>query len=47
MINGTIDASGQDGFPATSSVTRSMTVPGSGGYAGGYSGFSGFPPGAG
>lgn len=47
LINGTIDASGQNGFTATSAGTRSLSVPGSGGYAGGYSGFSGSPPGAG
>lgn len=47
QINGTIDASGQDGFSAASTTQRTLTLPGAGGYGGGYPGVGGNPPGAG
>lgn len=47
QINGTIDASGQDSFNAASTTQRTLTLPGAGGYGGGYPGVGGNPPGAG
>ena len=47
QIAGTIDASGQDGFSASNTTQRTLTVPGAGGYGGGYPGVGANPPGAG
>ena len=47
QINGTIDASGQDSFNAASTTQRTLTLPGAGGFGGGYPGVGGNPPGAG
>lgn len=46
-IDGTVDASGQDGFIAANTTQRTTTIPGAGGYAGGYAGVGGNAPGAG
>jgi hypothetical protein len=46
-INGTLDLSGQNGFSATNTTQRTNTIPGSGGYGGGYPGVGNNPPGAG
>jgi hypothetical protein len=46
-IDGIIDASGQPGFSASTTTQRTMTVPGSGGYPGGYPGVGANPAGAG
>ncbi len=35
-ISGTLDLSGQNGFAASNTTQRTNTIPGSGGYAGGY-----------
>ena len=46
-IDGTIDASGQDGFSASNTTQRTNTIPGAGGYGGGYPAISVNPAGAG
>ena len=46
-INGTIDLSGQDGFSASNTTQRTLTIPGAGGYGGGYPGVGANPAGAG
>ena len=47
QINGTIDASGQNGFAATSTTQRTFTIPGPGGFGGGYPAIGSNPPGPG
>ena len=47
QIAGTIDASGQDGFSAGNTTQRTNTIPGAGGYPGGYPGVGANLPGAG
>lgn len=47
QINGVIDSSGQDGFSANNTTQRTNTIPGAGGYAGGYPGVGSNPAGAG
>jgi hypothetical protein len=47
QINGTIDISGQNGFNAANTTQRTYTIPGAGGYGGGYPGIGSSPPGAG
>ncbi|MGI8743083.1 MAG: hypothetical protein ACR2NN_11050 [Bryobacteraceae bacterium] len=46
-IDGTIDASGQDGFTASNTTQRTPTIPGAGGYSGGYPAIGTNPAGAG
>lgn len=46
-INGTIDLSGQDGFSASNTTQRTITIPGAGGYGGGYPAVGANPFGAG
>ena len=46
-IDGTIDLNGQDAFSAANTTQRVNTVPGAGGYAGGYPGVGANRPGAG
>lgn len=46
-IDGTIDASGQDGFGAANTTQRTNTIPGAGGYGGGYPAVGSNPAGAG
>jgi hypothetical protein len=46
-IDGTVDLSGQDGFSASNTTQRTNTIPGAGGYAGGYPGVGANPAGAG
>ena len=46
-IDGILDLSGQDGFSASNTTQRLLTVPGSGGYGGGYPGVGANPPGDG
>ena len=46
-IDGTIDASGQDGFSASNTTQRTNTIPGAGGYGGGYPAVGANPAGAG
>lgn len=47
QINGTIDLSGQDGFAASNTTQRTNTIPGAGGYGGGYPAVGANPSGAG
>lgn len=47
QINGTIDASGQDKFGTNVTTQRTITIPGAGGYGGGYPAVGNNPPGAG
>jgi hypothetical protein len=46
-INGTIDLSGQNGFIASNTTQRTITIPGAGGYGGGYPAVGANPAGAG
>ena len=46
-INGTIDLSGQNGFIASNTTQRTYTIPGAGGYGGGYPAVGPNPAGAG
>ena len=46
-INGTIDLSGQNGFIASNTTQRTLTIPGAGGYGGGYGAVGANPAGAG
>lgn len=46
-IDGTIDLSGQNGFSASNTTQRTNTIPGSGGYGGGYPALGSNPAGAG
>jgi hypothetical protein len=46
-INGTLDLSGQNGFSAANTTQRTYTVPGAGGYPGGYPGIGSNPASAG
>ena len=46
-IDGTLDLSGQNGFSATNTTQRTNTIPGAGGYGGGYPGVGSNGPGAG
>ena len=46
-IDGIMDLSGQDGFIATNTTQRTTTIPGSGGYGGGYPAVGANPAGAG
>jgi hypothetical protein len=46
-INGTVDLSGQDGFSASNTTQRTTTIPGAGGYGGGYPAVGANPAGAG
>lgn len=46
-IDGAVDLSGQDGFSASNTTQRTYTVPGPGGYAGGYPAIGSNPPGPG
>lgn len=47
QIDGTIDLSGQDGFLASNTTQRTNTIPGAGGYDGGYPAVGANPAGAG
>ena len=47
QIDGTIDISGQSGFNALNTTQRTYTIPGAGGYPGGYPAVGSNPPGAG
>ncbi len=46
-IDGTLDLSGQDGFNSANTTQRVNTIPGAGGYGGGYPGIGPNPAGAG
>lgn len=46
-IDGTLDLSGQNSFVASSTIQRTNTIPGSGGFGGGYPGVGANPRGAG
>jgi hypothetical protein len=46
-IDGTVDLSGQNAFVASNTTQRTMTIPGAGGYAGGYPGLGSYPSGPG